>query len=405
MIKILHLIPEIPVPTTSGGKVVFLGHMKELASTPGLIMHTICVDADGDREAGAAQLKADYKNFEVFPRATPRLGSGWRGKISALDVFIRSSFPRAFAARNNVAARSRIVELMKGGDVDMVIADHLTSMAMMPPPPWPVPVVIINHNVEQTILHQQASLSSFPLNLALSIDARRMAAVENKVIKAADLVVTLTPEDAAELSDIGAKTRLCPYIIPPVEAGWHDCGNQDILFVGSLGYFPNREAIEWMVHELAPALEQKLPPARLLFAGAKPDDVPKDWPVRSNTVFLGRVSDEHLASLHRESALYCCPMRYGSGIKIKILDAASYGMPILCSAEGRSGISWLPNATLIDRTDPAQLADKIAALLADRPALQAMAGSIKGSLGQVASQRNGLLGTIIRDIVKKGKDS
>jgi len=111
----------------------------------------------------------------------------------------------------------------------------------------------------------------------------------------------------------------------------------DLLFVGGFNHSPNREGIVWFVREVMPILRSHLPEVRLNIAGSKPPLDVLDL-AADDVAILGFVSDERLAQLYETVALAVAPLRYGAGVKGKVIEAMASGIPIATTPTGAQGI-------------------------------------------------------------------
>jgi len=137
----------------------------------------------------------------------------------------------------------------------------------------------------------------------------------------------------------------------------------NVLFIGAFSYDPNRVAAEYLVQEVWPRLVKMCPKARLLIGGPRSEELPSFKTPPAGVEFLGFVSD--LATLYRRTRVLCCPIQSGGGTRIKILEAASYGVPVVSTPLGAEGIDLVPDTEILLRSDALGLAEACADLLAD----------------------------------------
>ncbi len=139
--------------------------------------------------------------------------------------------------------------------------------------------------------------------------------------------------------------------------------NPNVLFLGAYSHQPNVLAAEYLVREVWPRLTRICPPARLLIAGPRSEEIPSFQDPPKGVEFLGFVSD--LDRLYRMTRVVCCPILSGSGTRIKILEAASYGVPVVATPRAAEGIDLVPEREILLRRDPRHLAQACAELIAD----------------------------------------
>ena len=114
------------------------------------------------------------------------------------------------------------------------------------------------------------------------------------------------------------------------------------LFVGAFGYAPNVDALLWFARCALPRLEARIGRVRLLVAGADPPAAVRALGRRANIRVFGALDD--LAPLYRAASIAVAPMRGGGGTRIKILEAASFAVPVVADAQSA--------APLFGRTRP-----------------------------------------------------
>lgn len=143
---------------------------------------------------------------------------------------------------------------------------------------------------------------------------------------------------------------------------------KDMLFIGGFGHSPNVDAVKWMAKEILPRLVELLPDIVVHILGSNPPEEIKSL-ASEHMKIHGFVTDEELAEFYRNCRLDIIPLRYGAGIKGKVIEAMQYGMPVVTTSIGAEGIAGAENILLIE--DDAQVfAEKAAALYLDAEELQ-----------------------------------
>jgi glycosyltransferase involved in cell wall biosynthesis len=129
----------------------------------------------------------------------------------------------------------------------------------------------------------------------------------------------------------------------------------DILFIGSNNPY-NVEGINWFFKTVYPLLDKSL---RIAVAGKICDHVTID---ESNVIKLGFVEDA--ASLFSVSRCSICPLKKGSGIKIKVVESLSFGLPVISTLKGLDGFpNKMPGGGILVADDPGLFATHIKNLL------------------------------------------
>lgn len=122
---------------------------------------------------------------------------------------------------------------------------------------------------------------------------------------------------------------------------------KDLLFVGGFGHGPNIDGIVWFCENIFPKVIEKNPNIKLNIVGSKAPD--KVLNLKSfNVNVLGFVSDEELEELYKECRVSVAPLRYGAGIKGKIIEAIANGIPVVTTTCGAEGIANDNNFIMVD---------------------------------------------------------
>lgn len=113
---------------------------------------------------------------------------------------------------------------------------------------------------------------------------------------------------------------------------------EGVLFVGGFAHPPNADAVEYFVKEIWPLFRKEIE-TDFYIVGSKADERIRSLHDPANGIlFKGFVSDEELDSLYRRVRLVAVPLRYGAGVKGKIIEALYYGSVVVTTPTGAEGI-------------------------------------------------------------------
>ncbi len=171
-----------------------------------------------------------------------------------------------------------------------------------------------------------------------------------------------------------------------------------LLFTGNFEYAPNVDAAKYLVKAILPRIREQVPEAMLLLVGnAPPDDVRALGSKR--VLVTGRMPD--LKPYLANAAVYICPLRFGAGIKNKVLEALAMGCPVVATPISIDGIAARDGHELLIAEGDA-LADAVVRLLRDQ-SLAAQLGANGRRLieeryawGQVAATYETLYGEVTK---------
>ena len=384
--KVLYLAPLVPSISGSGGKRAIFNHLEDLARVT-TDVDLMVVDIEDCGEA----LPEAFSAFRgcVYPRALPR-GRGLRGLLVAAGQLLFDRRPRAAAVVASTQAREAVRKALRETRYDVVVVDHLNAASLIDGTGTDVPIQYIAHNIEADVLRDLRAREgrSRIRSWRLSMEIAKMARFESALLARASrvTVIAATDRDAAALRSVRDKTVVWPELPGVRVPQWVAPRTRSLLFVGSAAYFPNRDAIEWLVSDFMPALAGLAPDVVLRIAGTSLQDMGDQAPSPS-VIFEGFVSSERLDELHRVCDLFICPVVLGSGIKIKVLEASGYGLPVAATRESLAGIDYLDGAALRIGRDGEAAARAVAAFLADPRELEAASARSLEMLRQARSSR------------------
>jgi glycosyltransferase involved in cell wall biosynthesis len=226
-------------------------------------------------------------------------------------------------------------------------------------------------------LARQAQVQGLPNLLAR---ARAVKQAELLAMRSVDTVITHSLAEAEYLAREASGTRV--HVVGwPIEAGARDvefARRSGIAFIGSAAHDPNRDAVPWLVHEIMPRVWERDPTIICNIVGA-------DWTavlpehLDRRIQFTGKVPD--LAAVFDEIRLTVAPLRFGAGIKGKVLESFAAEVPCVMTPVAVEGLPLTPDVRRLIAEKPDQIADLICLLHANAGA---NAEAAQAGLGMLA---------------------
>jgi glycosyltransferase involved in cell wall biosynthesis len=209
-------------------------------------------------------------------------------------------------------------------------------------------------------------------------EAAKFEALATQSLGRFDRALVSSPVEAerirqrASAATVSVVPNAAPAASPPARSDAGPGRPLRLFFVGTLGYAPNRDAVEFLCRELLPRLRAGSPravTARVAGAGASPALVATA--AAAGVELLGPVAD--LAPLYAEADIALVPIRAAGGTRIKILEAFAYGAPVVSTTVGIEGIAAHhgEHALIVDGADA--FAEACLVLAADPAQARAMA--------------------------------
>jgi polysaccharide biosynthesis protein PslH len=365
--KILFLTQICPYPPHNGGAIKTYNILKHLGSRHDV---DLLLYVRGDDEVYA------LKELSRYCRTIghcPIVRSGPDNLASAVKSLVGG---RSFIITRDWRSRMQaMVVSALSGRPDLVYVDHL-QMLQFVPNPAPCPVLLDEHNVEWRIIERFASADGSPARrLFASIEWRKVRSYELSACKRADMVLTVTAHDGDTLISNGVpEGKVFPLPIG-VDTDYFRLArllpeSRNILTFGTMSWPPNVDAATHFVKSIYPGVKRRAPDARFTIVGANPTPEVRALAADPSITVTGYVDDVRPYAV--DAAAFVVPLRIGSGMRVKILDAMALGLPVITTSIGCQGISLRDGETALVADSPDRFAESVVRLLlnpADRTRL------------------------------------
>ena len=210
-----------------------------------------------------------------------------------------------------------------------------------------------------------------------------------------DLADVVFSVSTFEKTILDAKLKHAKVVLNPIFV-YHDfpqkdfdfTKRKDLLFVGGFRHTPNVDAVKWMCKKIMPLINKALPDVKLHIVGSNPT-AEVNALASKNVVCHGFLSEEELARLYDCSRVSVVPLRYGAGIKGKVLEAMYNGLPVVSTSIGTEGIVDIEQ--YIENTDDeSSFANKVIEIYQDTEKLAEMGRNnqqyVKEHLGTASAE-------------------
>lgn len=373
MARVLFVTSRLPFPPREGHQLRSWHLLKALAARHEVTLLSFARQDDDVEAAGA--MREHLAGLETFPIASER------SKLALAWALLRSTLTREPIVSTKYASgalRARIEMLAR--DADVVHFDMLPLMRYADAVPDGVPVVYNAHNVEHVLLGTRARLHAHRLvRKFLDGQLPRLLAFERRACERARLVLACSDADASLLRTLAPQTRVevVPNGVdlegnrPEIPTNASGKPKARLVFVGQMGWFPNRDGIEWFLREIFPRIVAARQDAEFVLVG-KADGLEVPAEVASHVTLAGFVPD--LRPYVHGASVYVVPLRAGSGTRLKVLEAMALGKAIVTTSIGSEGIVLRDGESAL-YADDAQSFAAATVLLLDAPDLRASLGA------------------------------
>ncbi len=200
---------------------------------------------------------------------------------------------------------------------------------------------VSEHDITYQAYERKVKISSGLKKLFYSFEYKRQKRWELKMLNKADEILVHNPKDLDLLMKDNISRNFIriidPYVNPFFKNVKRDrVENHTILFWGAMNRPENRDAVEWFVGDMFPDILKKYPDTKLNVVGANPPDKIKKL-ANSNIFISGFI--ENPLPYFETARLAVAPLRLGAGVKVKVLEALSAGVPVVATRIGGEGIS------------------------------------------------------------------
>lgn len=231
-----------------------------------------------------------------------------------------------------------------------------------------IPILLRSHNIEWRIWQRLAENEGNPLkHLYLNNLWPKIRNFEASSLHQFDGVVAITAEDEAWyrqqgfkglLTTIPAGADLSQYRHGEGFAPAHTVG-----FIGSLEWEPNVQGVKWMVEHIWPKVLQQCPQAEFHIAGKNPPEALQSLQDQPGIHFHGMVPDA--ADFIRGFRIFVVPLRSGSGMRLKIVEALAMRKCVVSTSVGAEGIEIRPEEDYAVADQADEFAQKLVDLIQD----------------------------------------
>lgn len=363
--KVLIVATKAPWPPVDGGRFLLRNMLEALTAAGHRPVLVAPVDpARFDLATVAAELAGCCE-----PRLVP--AAPGHPVPSALRSWI-TGLPLSVARHALPAVRREVERCLAGVAAERFDVVHAEQLQALPQavPAWSrgIPVVLRAQNVESDLWAETARRSRGWRGRVLTVEARRLARWEGEAVRRAAAVLPLTAEDAARLGSLAggqgnirvvraAFPELPAVAVPPLP------GDPAVVVLGSQGWLPNEDSVAWFLAEVWPLTRAALPGAVLhLFGAAPPGPLPAGVEMHPPP----RESAEAFAP----GSILAVPLRIGSGVRIKVLEAWARGVPVVGTPAALAGLEVEDRREALVAGDPPAFAAALGRL-AREPGLAA----------------------------------
>lgn len=337
---------ELPYPLTSGKRIRTLNLLRRLASRHRLTY--ICHRNSDLDEAQAAIEHFHQIGIEtiVVDRAVPaKSGPRFYARL-ARNLF--SPLPYSVATHASRELIQAVRDFAARHAVDLWHCEwtpYAQTMKSLPGVRW----LVMAHNVESLIWRRLAETEGNPLKRwYIRRQWKKFERFERWAYTSATKTIAVSPDDAKLMREQFGATSI-DVVDNGVDIDYFSPGNtprepQTILFLGSLDWRPNLDAVQLLLDSIFPRVRESELDAKLLIVGRNPPAWLQQRAVMPGMELHGSVPD--VRPFIARASVMAVPLRIGGGSRLKILEALASGLPVVSTRIGAEGLELEPGQHL-----------------------------------------------------------
>ncbi len=356
--KILMVSSFLPFPLTSGGHIRLYNLIKKLSKNHKLSL--ICEKREYQNQTDILQLKKFCKEVFCIDRK----------KQWTFFNIIRTGFswyPFLLVGHTSSVMKKKI-QMLLDNKFDVIHVE--TSYVIQNLPKTPLPIVLVEHNIEYLVYQRFVKNAPFFLRPLLYLDVMKLRYWEKKFWGKATRLIAVSENEQKIMNQ---KATIVPNGVDLASFPFYENSSvkeKRILFIGDFKWLKNKDAAEWLVKKVWPRI--KKPGLKLWIIGREIPNAFKELSKDENIIFDEHAS-EKTTDIFRESFILLAPIRIGGGTSFKILEAMASGIPVVTTKLGIEGISATDGNNVLLAETQEEFVKSVEELLNDRTVYRRLA--------------------------------
>ncbi|MCQ2302441.1 MAG: glycosyltransferase [Bacteroidales bacterium] len=361
--KIFVLLPRIPYPLEKGDKLRAFNQIKQLAKHNEIVLCALNDNSQVSEQDAFRALQPYCQSINFIKISKPQIVLGLaRAFFKGLPMQCGYFYNRKAAKKINALIEKHKPDMLFGQLLR--VAEYIRKKD--------IPKTIDYQDVFSYGMKRRADIASPITRPIFSMEYKRLKRYEAAIFDDFD-VKTIISEPDRELIPHPKKNEIL--IIPngvdhEFFAPQEREKKYDIVFTGNMSYAPNVNAVEYLANEILPIVWKQIPNAKMYVAGATPDPKVKKAAC-DNIVISGWLDD--IRDAYAQSRIFIAPMRIGTGLQNKLLEAMSMGLPAITTPLANGSLGAENGKEILVGSNAKELAQHIITLLTDNDRAQQIA--------------------------------
>ena len=361
--KIFVLLPRIPFPLEKGDKLRAFNQIKQLAKRNKIVLCALNDNPKVNEQDAFRALQPYCQSINFIKISKPQI------LLGLVRAFLKG-LPLQCGYFYNRRAAKKIDALIAKHKPDMLFGQLLRVAEYIRHKD--IPKAIDYQDIFSYGMKRRADVASFVTRPIYNMEYRRLSRYEAAIFDDFD-VKTIISEPDRKLFPHEKRDEIL--IVPngvdhdyfkPMERE----KKYDLVFTGNMSYPPNVNAVKYLANEILPIVWKTLPEAKMYIAGATPD--PRVKKAASNKIIVSGWLDD-IRDAYAQSRVFIAPMRIGTGLQNKLLEAMSMRLPAITSPLANASLGAKPDEEILIGSNAEEMANNIITLLTDKEKAEQMA--------------------------------
>jgi glycosyltransferase involved in cell wall biosynthesis len=373
MMNVVVVDGDLAYPPTSGKRLRTLNLLLPLAKR-----HRIVYMARNNDDARAGRDAAAFlRDHGIEPHVSDESVARKSGPLfyARLAANLVSPLPYSVASHDRPVMRQAVREYAAKNPVDLFQFEWSPYVRTLGD--WPgARRILIAHNVDSLIWQRYFETAANPLKRwYVKQQWRKFDRYEKTVFPAMDRMVAVSEDDARLMRREYGVTRV-DVVDNGIDRAFYESvqGPHDpkrILFLGSLDWRPNLDAVDLLLDRIFPEVQAREPEARLLVVGRSPPPALVQR-VRATPGVELHANVADVRPYLAECGLMAVPLRIGGGSRLKILESLAAGLPVVSTRVGAEGLELESGRDLVLVDAAERMADALVEQMRDPTAIRKM---------------------------------
>lgn len=333
--KVLQICSQPPFPDNNGASKAFLSLANGLLS--------IGIDLKILSFASPASQPVFNESSNSFYEKTAYSYVNIENRVKSIDAFFNLFSKKSYNISRFVTKefKDRLKQILNENKFDIIQFETLFTTPYLETAREfsDAKMVYRSHNIEHLIWERRAKITKNPFKKPyLNFLAKRLKAFETQVVNDFDAVVSITEIDdkiQKEYLNPGIKTISIPVGFDMAEQNYPQPKDLSLFFIGALDWAPNEQGLNWFLNNVWEDIFKKNPKIKFYIAGRNIPAYFQKW-ADKNVEICGEVPSS--SEFIQQHSIMLVPLFFGSGIRVKIVEAMSFGKVVISTKIGAEGI-------------------------------------------------------------------